>query len=726
MRIYIVLITILAFIALYSPVSAQEEEEESTGEEEIWNTPKKAEKKKAAKKHTEEEEEETQSGSFEYVDEGDRPAPKKKEEKKEDKKKEAAGEETRGETKPQPDAGTKTAEEEKKKEAPQQTPPEMDITKLRIPQSRLPEISAIWFERLENLKKREFALSDEKLKKITEEKLNSGIPDIPPVSLSLILEAKNSLKAKDFVTAQKLADAAMLISPDIYEVWFFSAYLHWTINKTDISKPLSLVWGGLKRTFTPITTGPLVIGNILTLISLIISVTALLFIVSLLLRNANRILHDLSHLFPSGRSPFLSDIIWLSLFFTMIIRFLSVFHFFFISSIILWLYLTKREKIILIVLIIFISALPYNFSLYNRMLYLFKSDSQHAYKALKFEDKSSIEKLSKIIESGQAGTDDFVTYGLINKRKGEFELAEKMYKKAIETNASNVAAYNNLGNLYLITDRYDEALAQYNSALNLEPQSEIIRYNISRLFLRKKELDKSNSELAEAKRFNEEFVSTLLKNSSPNINRFIYDIEPSYNIDPAGILKGDLFPEKRMYLPFEHYITGGILTSDVLFWLLIMVITIVGVGLLSRYIRTSHICHRCGKPVCSVCSPELHSDDECSQCFHIFTRRDVADPKNRFLKDKEISNYQFVHNIIVRMLSFVIPGTVFIHKNQPVKGLLILFFSVTGFISFFFFNRPNPLPYFSTTGFETVFKSPFLIGGLIAYIINIRTCFRKE
>lgn len=704
---------------------SQEEEEEIQSEEEIWAPKQKQERKRREDIKKKEEEEEIIPGAFEYADEKDKTLERKR--KQEESKTEKKVEEKEAQTNPILDGGTRDAGEEVRAETPRhRLEDETDTTNLKLPEFRLNDLASIWFERLNHLKKRDFVLADEKLKKIIEEKLNSGIPNIPPISLSLIIEAKNSMRAKDFVTAQKLADAAMIISPDIYEVWFFKAYLHWVINKTDIVRPLKFFLGGLKRIITTINTGPLVIGNIITLISLIISVTALLFIIALLLKNASRILHDLSHLFPPGRSTFFSDIIWLTLFLTLIIRFLSIFHFFFISSIVLWLYLKKREKIALIILIIFISILPYNFSIYNQMLNLFKGNSQYIYKAFKFEEEQSIEKLKSLIDSGGAGTDEYVAYGLINKRRGNFELAERLYKKAIEINASNVVAYNNLGNLYIITERYDDALIQFNNALNLEPQSATIRFNISRLFLRKKELDKSNAELSEAKRYDEELVGEILKKSSSNINRFIYDMEPNYNIDLLQILKNEGATNKRIYLPFEHYITGGILTSDVLFWLIIMTITIVGVGLLSRYVHISNICHRCGKPVCRYCSPELYNDDECSQCFHIFTKRDVADPKNRFLKDKEISNYQFIHNITSKILSFVIPGTIHLTKGMPIKGLLILLFSVTGFISYFFFNRPNPLPYFSTTPLEIILKSPFVLAGLIAYAINIKACFPKE
>ena len=721
----------LMLILITSVAFAQEEEEETPqSEEEIWGTPKKGKKvvKEAVGK---EEEEESPSGAFEYADEKDKKGKREeKEEKKVHEKREEerkTGEKVEGLV--QPDAGVvdaRTAGSEKEKEsATKEETKALEMTRLVVPQKRSEEIQRLWGERLENIKKREFSLAEEKLKQIIEIKLDSGIPDIPPLSLSLILESRNALRANDYVSALKLSDAAFVLSPDIYEVWFYNAYIYWTTNKTDLFKPLQYIAGGLKRAFLSIDTAPLVWGNIITLISLIIAVSGLLYIVSLLLKNANNILHDLSHLFPSGRSQFISDIIWLSIFFLLILKYLSVFHFIFISSILMWLYLKRGERVILIIVIVFISVLPYNFGLYNRFLDTYRSDSLYVYRALKFEDRELIKRLQSQIDSGKAGDKEYLALGLIVKRRGDFEVAEKMYKKAIELNASNVATYNNLGNLYLILERYDEAIAQYNSALNIEPRSEIVRYNISRLFLRKKELDKSNSELAEAKRFNDEVVSELLKGSSPSINRFVSDIEPRFEIDFLGILKEGGKGESGPYLPFEHYITGGLLISDVPFWLIVVAVAVFLVNLLARFITISRTCNRCGRPVCKYCSPEITSDDECSQCYHIFTKRDVSDPKNRIAKDREISNFQFFHSLTTRLLSMVIPGSFHIWSGKPIKGAILLLLSITGFIALFFFNRPNPLPYFSTTAFETFFKSPFVIAGAIAYIINIKSNFRK-
>lgn len=729
------LILLLSPLLVSLPVYSQEEEDLPQNEDEIWNTGRTKKKKAESPVHDEKEVEEyIPPGAFEYADEEDMQERKKATGKKDEKRqademivKEKEGKKG-GESAnvippdagaPHPDAGTATDSRDLSQNL------SSEITTLKVPEARIEEIERLWFERLQDLKLREVSKAEERLKKIIEYKLDSGIPDIPHISLALALESRRAIKANDFVTGGRLAGAALMLAPDIYEIWFYNAYISWISNKTDIFRPLKFMIEGLKRTFLPIATGPLVLGNIITLLSLIIATFALLLIIALLLQHANRILHDLSHLFPTGRSQFLSDTIWLSIFLMLITRFSSVFHFILIGGVVLWIYLVKKERFLLVLTVLAVSTLPYNFDIYNRLLYLYQDDMQSTYRAYKFEESCKIEELYRKIDSGAASTDDYLAAGIINKRRGNFELAERMYKKAIELNASNTAAYNNLGNLYLIQERHDDALVQYNNALNLEPRSEKIRYNISRLFLRKKELDKSSSELSVAKRFNEEYITEILKSSTPNINRFVVDMEPSFNIDLSLISEQTGGKMKRMYLPFEHYITGGIMPSDVLFWLIVVTVLGVILSLISRNIQTSHICHRCGRPVCRTCSPEIYSDEECAQCFHIFTRRDVSDPKTRFIKEKEISSYQFFRNLITRLVSIVIPGSSHIWSGRTMRGAVILFLSVVGFISLFFFNRPNPLPYFSTTAFETIFNAPFVIAGLLAYMMNIRDAFRK-
>ena len=58
-------------------------------------------------------------------------------------------------------------------------------------------------------------------------------------------------------------------------------------------------------------------------------------------------------------------------------------------------------------------------------------------------------------------------HNLINSGKGSE--AEIILKKIIKKDPSNIFALNNLGNLYLIKNNYEESLEYFNQSLHLKP-----------------------------------------------------------------------------------------------------------------------------------------------------------------------------------------------------------------------------------------------------------------
>lgn len=76
------------------------------------------------------------------------------------------------------------------------------------------------------------------------------------------------------------------------------------------------------------------------------------------------------------------------------------------------------------------------------------------------EYKLAIREYKKAIEKDRNFTVAIVNLANIYSKTGKTEKAEKYYKKAIEKDPSNLAARNNLANLYMNTEKdYDSAIA---------------------------------------------------------------------------------------------------------------------------------------------------------------------------------------------------------------------------------------------------------------------------
>lgn len=79
-------------------------------------------------------------------------------------------------------------------------------------------------------------------------------------------------------------------------------------------------------------------------------------------------------------------------------------------------------------------------------------------------------------------------YALLCSRRGGLEAAEKHYRLAIQLNTKFVAAYNNLGNLVLLTQRFDEAEWCFRRLIQIAPDFEVAYFNLVNVLIQKKSL----------------------------------------------------------------------------------------------------------------------------------------------------------------------------------------------------------------------------------------------
>ncbi len=82
-------------------------------------------------------------------------------------------------------------------------------------------------------------------------------------------------------------------------------------------------------------------------------------------------------------------------------------------------------------------------------------------------DKESIEHLSKSIEIYPDFTDANAEIGRVYIREQKFDLAEGYVKHALELDSTHVKAINNLGNVYLGTKRYAQAIGMFQKVVDL-------------------------------------------------------------------------------------------------------------------------------------------------------------------------------------------------------------------------------------------------------------------
>jgi tetratricopeptide (TPR) repeat protein len=100
--------------------------------------------------------------------------------------------------------------------------------------------------------------------------------------------------------------------------------------------------------------------------------------------------------------------------------------------------------------------------------------------ALMQEEKwqEALTRLEGITAQQPALSGPWLNLGITHTQRGNSNAAEAAFKKAIDVNAANVEAYNQLGILYRRSRRLEDARFIYEAALKIDPDNTSLHWNL--------------------------------------------------------------------------------------------------------------------------------------------------------------------------------------------------------------------------------------------------------
>jgi Flp pilus assembly protein TadD len=98
-------------------------------------------------------------------------------------------------------------------------------------------------------------------------------------------------------------------------------------------------------------------------------------------------------------------------------------------------------------------------------------------------------ELGTILRSNANQPDALNLLGAVRAKQRRLDEAEKLFAKAISANAALVSARMNLAQLYLIQGRSQNAIAEFNQILRLQPENDDVFDRLARLLLKEKRFD---------------------------------------------------------------------------------------------------------------------------------------------------------------------------------------------------------------------------------------------
>lgn len=413
--------------------------------------------------------------------------------------------------------------------------------------------------------------------------------------------------------------------------------------------------------------------------------TVVAVLVILYVRHGRRLAHDLSEtagrLLPGGHgsdllvlamllSPLLLslDVIWLGLF-----LFVLVFG-----------YATWPQKVAAIgALALAVPLLP----LLDRASYeLAVSSSAVVRSAEALEEARYDQRVVDSLEQARSLLPDDVDIrfllGRVYQSLGQNEKAVSEYTAAAQMSPRESRSLVNRGNIRFVDGDLGSAQEDYQEALRRDPRSIPARYNLALLFAETFRTVEAGRMLAEARAIDAPMVQAF--QDAPTLVKVV---SLSYPMEEARAKAAALERDARgrhLLGLFRTYGPGAAWRNPVL--LAVPVALLAAILIDRRRTRGDAYaaeCQKCGRTFCRHCKPPGESSLLCSQCIHVYLKKDGVAIETKMQKLEDVRRRKTLQERIRWGLNLVIPGTSAFLESRVLAGLAATFLFAAGLLGLF-------------------------------------------
>ncbi|MBW2055864.1 MAG: tetratricopeptide repeat protein [Deltaproteobacteria bacterium] len=550
-------------------------------------------------------------------------------------------------------------------------------------------VATLWFQRKERILFDGDRLGKKELDAIYEAQLNHGVRNLPILSSLLVRESLRALDRNDLETAQSLCLYAKKFARDFPLPYFTMARIYWTRSKKLVNlavrEDLAGIWAIFRNFgilfFKSINTLYMIAGALL--------LAFVGFALIMLIKYLSLYFYEVRREFELTPVKFMTGLAKISVFVVPVLLRLDLLWSLLYWTILVWGYMARRERQTLVVFLFVLVYVPWCLDQTNRLL---EGPDQKVLITLHQANQENwnpqIERdLKRWIRRNPGDADVLFTMGLLNKREGRYDAAERYYKKALQYDPDWPECTSNLGNVYLVTNRLRDAIEQYERAISLSPGRASFYFNLHRAFARDSVLssEKVGQALEMANKLDQDLVAYQTEIYSENSNRSVVDDTLSVGRlsgKVARLLQGRYPFGERMLRAWIKEVPGRYRYTCPLFFLVFLIVS----ALLSSRRKFPKRCPMCGTPSVRFFERRIQGDRVCFGCNRLFVKKDSIDPKMKERRMNQVKRYGRKKSVIWHVLSFILPGGGHLWKDQPVKGSAFLFVFFLFGLKFFFWN----------------------------------------
>jgi tetratricopeptide (TPR) repeat protein len=574
---------------------------------------------------------------------------------------------------------------------------------------------------------RNASLSQKELDSLYQLKLDKGLQNIPTLSFLLIRASERARKKGDKDQAIQAAAYAVRFSPDLPQPYYESARGFWLQNPFQLHKTLSEVFKGITRQFQYYPSSVKLVFNAFYILANAVLMTFIVFGIVILTRYLPLYTYDIRRNMAQEIPTLLINSLKILVLFLPFFLRLDILWSIFFWCVLLWGYVSKREKQLVAIFLIALVYLPFFLRSFSSTLDGASSDIIFEMNQMNHEDwgRGTEEKLKAWLVNHPNDSEVLFSLGLAEKRLGRYPEAAEFYRRAIQENPRFSEAVSNLGNVYLAQKQTASAIASYQQAIGVNPGRGAYYYNLWRAYSQESYLStKVDQTFQKAQQLDPELISYYSDIDSPSPNRLLID----ETLPPSRFWKRLLnqFVGKEGFLFrlfkawFEKTPSRVPFLTPVLF-----LGFLIGMGRYCRAKRFFTRCPMCGSPTHRFYSGTSGQDFICFNCYRMFIQKEKLHPKVVEKKSYQVQQFQKQNRFMSRFLSFFFVGFGYLWREQIFKGLFLLFIFFLFILRFVYWSGaiPSPFPRLSLNLWRWIFWGGLF---LIFYLFSLRQIHRLK
>ncbi len=588
-------------------------------------------------------------------------------------------------------------------------------------------INEHWFQRKNTILTGEDRVGTDGLEAIYQAQLDRGVKNIPLLSLLLVRESLRALNRNETEEAKSLCEYAQKYAPDCPQVYFTMGKIYWSESKVQIIMVLREYWKGLCATLRNFQTLFFKSLNLVYLFSKALLLTFVTFAVVVGVKYLSIYLYDVKREFDLTPARLLTSLARVFTFAVPLLLRIDALWTLLYWIILMWGYLAHRERQMVVVFLLALVYVPC--ALDQTAVFLDRPDPamlMGLYQA-NYEswDEDTERRLKKWSRENAEEAEILFTLGLLNKREGSYKEAEVYYREALRVAPDWSECISNLGNVYLITDRLEDAITEYKRAISLAPKKGSSYFNLHRAFARESVLssDKVGQALERANELDPKLVAFHTKIYSENENRSIIDdalgIGRLWKHGLDSFQENSRLPESVLKAWMRQVSDTFSFACPALFLAVLLAFV-----LFSSRGTFRKRCPMCGTPSVKFFARKIQGDMVCFGCNRLFVKKDSIDPKMKEKRMRQIKKYGRRKVVMQTIFSVIIPGGTHLWRDQSIKGALFVFLTFVLGLKFVYWNGAidPPMALGSSPGFWT--RLGFVVFFFLYYVAVLRSASR--